>query len=81
MKPASRRRVEQVRGLALERSQLPPGTGDRGRGAQKKVSVWVAGTVEHLESGSVFDQFAGIHHPDCVRDLGDHSDVMRDVDE
>ena len=68
-------------GSPLERGELTPWPGDRWSGPEQQVGVRMDWPGEHVEGGPVLDQLPGVHDANRVGDLGDHRDVVGDVDD
>src|SRR5687768_4757473 len=62
VEPAPGRRVKQVGRLTLEGRQPATRAGDRRRGPQEEVGVWMLRSGEDVLSRAVLDQLAGVHH-------------------
>jgi hypothetical protein len=52
-----------------------------GHAADQAVGVGMKGRVQHLSHIALFDDAAGIHHRDIVREASDHGQVMGDPDQ
>src|SRR3954468_6883088 len=63
--------------------------GDAGEGSrlaqmrdrvEKRPGVWVRRLSEHRLLGAELDDLTGVHHRDAVGDVGDHREVVGDVE-
>ena len=77
MEPATRRRIDSARRIALQDHVIAPDlrVGDRDRGDQR-LGVGMTRTVEQLVPRRRLDELAEIHDGDAIADMAHHAEVM-----